>query len=191
MVQSRLIVALALLAGSGAAMAHSGHHGAGFATGFAHPFSGLDHVLAMLAVGLFATRMGGAFRLAVPGAFVATMILGAVAGAAGLVVPFQEAGIAASLLVFGLAIAFVFRASAALALPMVAFFGLFHGAAHFAEMGAGSLVTYMAGFAAATVVLHGAGFLIGKWVPQGGFGRSVKQAAGVAIAATGALMLGA
>lgn len=191
MVQSRFIVALALLVGSGAALAHSGHHGAGFASGFAHPFSGLDHVLAMLAVGLFATRMQGASRLAVPAAFVGAMIAGALAGAAGYVMPMQEAGIAASLLVFGLALTLVFRAPTALALPMVAFFGLFHGAAHFAEMGAGTLATYMAGFALATAALHGTGFLIGRWMPQSRLGGIVKQATGAFIAVTGALMLGA
>ncbi|WP_230970937.1 HupE/UreJ family protein [Nitrogeniibacter aestuarii] len=191
MVHSRLIVALALLAGSGAAMAHSGHHGAGFATGFAHPFSGLDHLLAMVAVGLFATRMQGASRVAVPGAFVLAMIVGALAGAGGVFMPLQEAGIAASLLVFGLALAVALRAPTALALPMVAFFGLFHGSAHFAEMGAGSLVTYMAGFVAATAALHAAGFALGQWMPRSSLGRVAKRATGVAIATTGAIMLGA
>lgn len=190
MVHSRLIVALALLVGSSAAMAHSGHHGAGFASGIAHPFSGIDHVLAMVAVGLLATRLTGAARLAVPGAFVLSMVLGAVAGAAGFAMPLQEVGIAASLLVFGLALIVAMRASGALLLPVVAFFGLFHGAAHFAEMSGGSLLGYMAGFVLATAALHGTGLMLGQWMPQGVAGRLAKRVAGVAIAATGAVMLG-
>jgi len=191
MVPSRLIVALALSIGSGAAMAHSGHHGAGFFAGVVHPFSGLDHVLAMLAVGLFATRLHGVARAALPGAFVLAMVVGALAGAAGVAMPLQEAGIAVSLLVSGLALAFALRAPTTLAVAVVALFGLFHGGAHFAEMGAGSLTTYVAGFVLATAALHGTGFLLGRWIPQSGAGRLVKQVTGVAIATTGALMLGA
>lgn len=191
MIPSRLIVALALLAGSGAAMAHSGHGGAGFASGFAHPFSGLDHVLAMVAVGLFAIGQSGRARWALPVGFLSAMVVGALLGASGLQLPLQEAGIAASLLVFGLAIAFVARAALVVSLPMVAFFGLFHGGAHFAEMGAGSLLTYMAGFAAATALLHGAGLALGYWTPRSALANRVKRAAGVLVAATGVVLLGA
>jgi len=191
MVQSRLIVALALLVGSSAAMAHSGHHGAGFAAGFVHPFSGLDHVLAMLAVGLFATRFQGAARLAIPGAFMVAMVGGALAGAAGFALPMQEAGIAASLLVLGLVLAAALRVSGALALPLVALFGLFHGGAHFAEMGSASLMSFVGGFALATAALHASGLVIGKWMPQSALGQTFKRVAGMAVAATGALMLGA
>ncbi|QID16875.1 HupE/UreJ family protein [Nitrogeniibacter mangrovi] len=188
---SRFVLALALLAGSSVAMAHPGHGGAGFGAGFIHPFSGLDHVMAMIAVGLFAMRQSGSGRWVLPGAFLAAMVGGALLGAAGVGLPLQEAGIAASLLVFGLAIAFLARAPLSVAVPMVAFFGLFHGGAHFAEMGHGSLTAYVTGFAVATVTLHAAGMVVGGWMPRNGASRLFKRALGAVIAGTGLVLLGA
>lgn len=186
----RFIVALALTAASGAAMAHGGHGGNGFMAGFAHPFSGLDHMLAMVAVGLLASRQKGIARFALPAGFVLSMIGGALAGAAGWVLPTQEAAIATSLLVFGLMIAFVVRAPLPLAMAVVSLFAVFHGGAHFVEMGHADLITYVIGFALATVALHGAGLLLANWAPEHRATRQLKRALGGLIAGTGLVLLG-
>jgi len=190
MLAFRFIVALALTAGSGAAMAHSGHGGAGFLSGFAHPFSGLDHLLAMVAVGLLAARHKGAARLALPAGFVLSMVAGALLGAAGWVLPAQEALVASSLMVFGFMLAFVARAPMAVTLPIVSVFAVFHGGAHFAEMGQAGLASYVAGFAIATVALHGAGLLLARWAPEHRLAQQFKRALGGVIAATGLVFLG-
>ena len=190
MLAFRFIVALALTAGSGAAMAHSGHGGDGFLSGFAHPFSGLDHMLAMVAVGLLASRQKGIARFALPAGFVLSMIGGALAGAAGWVLPAQESAVATSLLVFGLMIAFVVRAPLPLAMAVVSLFAVFHGGAHFAEMGHAGLATYVAGFAIATVALHGAGLLLASWAPEHRVAQQFKRVLGGLIAGTGLVLLG-
>ena len=104
-----MLAAAALASLSGAALAHPGHAPASFATGFAHPLGGLDHLLAMLAVGLYAARQAGAARLLLPAGFVLAMLAGAGLGALGLALPAVEAGIAASLLVLGLLVALAAR----------------------------------------------------------------------------------
>src|SRR5262245_12306479 len=87
-----------------AALAHAGSHAAGFADGLAHPFSGLDHVLAMVAVGLWATQLGRPALWVLPLTFPAVMAVGAALGAADVALPWVEAGIAASVLVLGAAV---------------------------------------------------------------------------------------
>lgn len=187
----RSLIALGLLLAAGTVSAHPGHESAGFAAGFGHPFGGLDHLLAMLAVGLYAARQPGALRWALPAAFVAAMLGGAAMGAVGVELTAVEAGISASVLVFGLLIAFLVRLPLAAALPLVATFALFHGHAHHAEMGDGSLATYVAGFAMATAALHGVGFMVARWLPETPFAMRCKRALGALIAGTGALLLGA
>lgn len=188
----RLIpIALPLLLVAGSALAHSGHGEAGFASGFAHPMSGLDHMLAMLAVGLYAARAKGAQRWQLPAAFVLAMLGGAGLGALGIALPLVEGGIAASVLVFGLLIAFLAKLPARAAVPLVAAFALFHGFAHHAEMGAGSLAAYAAGFAAGTALLHAAGYLLARWMPEAGWAVKAQRVAGGLIAGTGAVLLGA
>ena len=118
----RLMATLALAAASGTALAHPGHDAASFASGFAHPFGGLDHLLAMFAVGLYAARQSGAARWALPAGFVAAMLAGAGVSAAGLVLPAVESGIALSVLVFGLLIAFAARLPLPASLSLVAGF---------------------------------------------------------------------
>jgi len=163
---SRLPAALALLLAAGSAAAHPGHETAGFFSGVAHPLGGVDHLLAMLAVGFYAARQAGAARWALPGGFLLAMLAGAGLAAAGWVLPGVEAGIAASVLVFGLLIAFVARLPLAAALPLVAAFAVCHGYAHWAEMGAGSLAAYALGFTVATGLLEGAGYLLARWLPE-------------------------
>lgn len=185
------LAALALATASGAAFAHPGHESASFFTGFAHPLGGLDHLLAMLAVGLYAAHQPGATRWMLPAGFVLAMLAGAGLGALGVALPAVEAGIAASVLVLGLLIALAARLPLAASLPLVAAFALFHGHAHHAEMGGASLVTYATGFALATALLHGAGYAIAHWMPQTRAGNAIRRVAGLVVAGVGGAMLGA
>lgn len=190
MTLSRSFAAFVLLLAANSVGAHPGHEAAGFASGFHHPLGGLDHVLAMLAVGLYAGRQPGAMRWALPGAFVAAMLGGAAIGATGVELPAVETGIAVSVLVFGVLIAFMTRPPLAVAVALVAAFALFHGYAHHAEMGDGTLASYAAGFAIVTAGLHGAGFMVARWLPQTPPAILGKRVLGALIAGTGAALLG-
>ncbi|MTH34159.1 urease accessory protein [Paracoccus limosus] len=147
-----------------AALAHPGHvAGSPFAAGWAHPLSGSDHVLAMLAVGLWAataTDRRGIWAL--PLSFMAAMVLGGVLGAAGVQLPAVEPMILASSVILGLAVALALRPSLGVALPVVAAFGVMHGHAHGAEGPATGLAAYAAGFLLATGALHLAGIGLGR-----------------------------
>jgi len=187
---NRVLTTIALTLASGCALAHPGQETASFSSGIMHPLGGADHLLAMLAVGLYAARQPGRQRWALPASFVLAMIAGAGLGALGIMLPAVEAGIAASVLVLGLLIAFAARLPVVAALPLVALFALFHGHAHHAEMGDGTLVTYAAGFALATAALHAAGYLIGRWLPQSLWAQRLQRAAGALIAGAGAVFLG-
>jgi len=175
-----------------AAMAHSGHAAGGFSVGFMHPLGGLDHVLAMVAVGLFAWHLGGKALWLVPAAFVATMAIGGAVGMAGTGLPLVEVGIALSIVVIGGLVAFRRTMPTAIAMALVAVFALFHGQAHGAEMGqAASGLAYGLGFLAATALLHGAGLLTGAATGQLGTQRGIalSRASGAAIAMAGVLIL--
>lgn len=187
----RLSTALALLLTAGSAAAHPGHDAAGFLAGLAHPLGGADHLLAMLAVGLYAARQAGAARWALPAGFMLAMLVGAGLAPAGVTFPGLELGIAASVLVLGLLIATLARLPLALTLPLVAAFALFHGYAHGAEMGAGSLATYAAGFTLATGLLHGAAYLLARWLPDSSWARALRRVVGGLIAGAGVVLLGA
>jgi len=180
-----VLVPLALVAGT--ASAHTGEHAVvGFASGFAHPFLGLDHLLAMLAVGLWAAQQGGRALWAVPAAFVAAMGLGGLLVWVGGALPQVETGIALSVLVLGLLIATRRQWAAPIGMALAAGFALFHGYAHGLEMPhAASPALYALGFVLATAVLHAAG-IAGNRV-----GRHAVRWAGAAIAAAGlALVIG-
>lgn len=136
--------------------------GHGLERGFTHPFSGLDHLLAMLAVGLWASQLGDKARWAVSCTFVAVMLIGWIYGSLGWPLPGVEAGIAASVLVLGLLIAAAWKLPLVAGMIISAVFAFFHGHAHGTEMGSGvSGLTYAAGFTAATILLHAAGFALG------------------------------
>lgn len=173
---------------AGQAAAHTfGAHGAGFAEGFIHPFLGLDHLLAMLAVGIWAAQLGGRALWLVPLAFLSVMVGGAALAHSGLPFAPIEAMIAASVLVLGLLVAGSVRVSAAVGAMAVAFFAYFHGYAHGLEIPqAATPVAYVAGFMLATGCLH----LLGI-----GLGSSLKRAplltrlSGSALAATGVYLL--
>lgn len=141
------------------AYAHVGHGAThGFGNGFLHPFMGLDHLLAMTAVGIWAGQRGGRALWLLPVVFVLTMALGGALGVSGVGLPGVEAGIVASVLVLGVLIATAVRFPLLAASVLTAAFALFHGHAHGTEMPATlSGFAYGAGFCTATALLHGAG----------------------------------
>lgn len=145
-------------------LAHPGHAGGhGIAGGFAHPFSGLDHLLALLAVGLWSQQLAGRARLGIPLGFVAMMILGGLLTPVQFASPVIEAGVLASVLSLGLILAFAMKMRISVAAAIAGGFALFHGYAHFAEMpAAAAVLPYAAGFVAANVVLLTIGSGLGR-----------------------------
>jgi urease accessory protein len=164
-----LISALASLV-PGVAWAHAGAgEAAGFAHGFFHPITGVDHVLAMVAVGVFAANLGGRALWAVPLTFVGVMALGGALGVGGAAIPFVEAGIAVSVIVLGAAIALRWKWPVVGAMALVGLFAVFHGHAHGAEMPIdASGYEYAAGFMIATALLHVVGIGIGLGLTKAG-----------------------
>ena len=146
------------------AQAHPGHGAAtGLASGLAHPLLGLDHLCAMIAVGLWSAQRGGRALWAVPLAFVAAMAMGATAATGGHAIPFAEQGIAASVLILGILIAAAIRLPLAASVLLVGAFALFHGFAHGAEIPANvSGLAYGAGMLATTVGLLPVGIAAGS-----------------------------
>jgi urease accessory protein len=146
-----------------AALAHTGHAAAGgLASGFLHPLGGLDHVLAMVAVGLLAWNLGGRALWLVPLAFVAAMAAAGAIGMAGTALPLVELGIGLSVVAIGGLVALGLRLPTALAMGIAAVFAIFHGHAHGTEMDpTASGLGYGVGFVAATVLLHATGILAG------------------------------
>ena len=178
----RALLALLLIAIPTAAFAHTGHGDtAGLLHGFMHPIGGLDHVLAMVAVGIFAVVLGGRALWLVPASFVAMMVVGFALGVNGVALPWVEIGIAVSSIVIGFAAALGRPMPTAAAMALVGIFAVFHGHAHGVEMPAGSLgLEYALGFVLATAALHlaGIGAAIGVSRLVGTYGKTVAQAAG-------------
>ncbi|NLG61494.1 MAG: HupE/UreJ family protein [Candidatus Cloacimonetes bacterium] len=177
------------------AFAHPGHGGAAghdFLHGFMHPLHGMDHFLAMVAVGLWAAQRDRRSVWALPIAFVAFMAVGFVLGAGGVAMPAVELGIAASVLVLGIAVALAARIPTVGAVALVALFALFHGHAHGAELPAGMAASlFGAGFATSTALLHGAGIALAVGLRHAVMARSVgiERAIGAGIAAAGLALL--
>jgi urease accessory protein len=162
----RLAAALIALAPV-AASAHPGHDGAGVVHGFMHPLSGYDHIIAMVAVGLLAARLGGRALWLVPASFVAVMTVAGLAGSTGVALPYVETGIAASVVVLGAVALFGVAMPVAAAMGLVGFFAAFHGYAHGLEMPeTASALAYGAGFVAATAMLHAVGIGLGLVIGQ-------------------------
>jgi urease accessory protein len=179
---------LLLLLAPSWAVAHPGHV-EGFDGGLLHPLMGLDHLLAMIAVGILAARVGGRGLSLVPGAFLGAMLLGGLAAAAGLALPGVEVGIVASVVVLGVLIVMRRPANLAWCMAIVALFAFFHGHAHATEMAAsGSLVPFAAGFLLSTAVLNSAGVL-GAIALQKAWRVEAVRFIGVAIAACGVLII--
>ena len=157
----------------------------GFLSGLKHPVSGLDHLLAMFAVGLWGAYLGRPLVVALPVIFPAVMVLGGLLGIAGVPIPPVEVGIALSVFLLGAAIAAAYRAPVWLACALVGVFGLFHGYAHGQELPtAADPVAYGLGFVLATGALHGAGILVGLLNARPG-GRTLTRLIGGAIAVAG------
>lgn len=176
-----------------AAMAHTGAGGNAIAMhGFLHPFSGLDHILAMVAVGIFAGQLGGRSLWALPAAFLLAMVAGGAMGYFGTALPMVEPGIALSVIVMGMAVALGLKLPLAPAMVVVAAFAVFHGNAHGVEgAGAGSFLGYAAGFVVATSLLHGAGILLNLMLDRMGGAASLnsKRLVGATGAMAGAAIL--
>jgi urease accessory protein len=165
-----------------AAFAHAGHGDvSGFAHGFMHPVGGLDHILAMVAVGVFAVVLGGRALYLVPLSFVGMMAAGFLLGVGGVGLPFVELGIALSVMVIGGAAASGRSMPVAAAMSLVGLFAIFHGQAHGAEMPAGAAgLTYALGFVSATALLHlaGIGGALGAARVAGRYGKAAARIAG-------------
>lgn len=193
--RATVVAALAAVAAGAAvpAAAHTlGTQGAGFSAGLGHPVGGLDHLLAMVTVGLWAAQRGGRATWAVPAAFMAAMVAGGALGMAGIGLPGVELGILASVMVLGSLVALNFQPPVWAGMAIVGGFALFHGHAHGAEMpDAAAPALYAAGFLLATGVLHAAGIAAAlataKALATRG-GRLVR-AGGAAIAASGAALM--
>jgi urease accessory protein len=151
------------------AFAHPGHEGPGLVAGFLHPLGGVDHIIAMVAVGLLAARLGGRALWLVPASFVGTMAVAGLAGMAGLGLPYVETGIALSVVVLAAVAILGVAMPVAAAMGLVALFAVFHGYAHGAEMPETvSGLAYGAGFVAATALLHAIGIGLGLTIGQVG-----------------------
>jgi urease accessory protein len=190
---ARAAAAAALLAlPTATALAHAQGEaaGVGFLSGFRHPLGGLDHVLAMLAVGMWGAQLGAPAIWMLPVAFPMVMAFGGAAGILGLPLPAIEIGIALSVLVLGSMIALAGRPPLAVAALIVAFFAIFHGYAHGTELpGQTDAVAYSAGFVIATGLIHLSGIGIG-FVIKLPHGTVLLRLGGAFIAASGLFLAG-
>ncbi|MGF1455083.1 MAG: HupE/UreJ family protein [Alphaproteobacteria bacterium] len=164
--------------------------GAGLVNGLLHPVLGPDHLIAMVAVGLWGAQLGAPLIWALPIAFPLMMAVGGVLGVIGVDVPSVEVGIAASALVLGLFVLSAFRAPVWLAVVVVSVFAIFHGHAHGSELPhTASPLAYGIGFVTSTGLLHLAGILIGLLNGVGSVGPAVVRACGGVVAALGGYFL--
>jgi len=189
-VERMALGALVLLLASTPVLAHvQGGEAAGFLSGLSHPVSGWDHVLAMVAVGLWGAQLGPPALWLLPVTFPMVMAVGGMLGLMGFPIPGVEIGIAVSALVLGVMVLLEARPPLAVAAVVVGFFGVFHGHAHGTELPAGqSGLLYSVGFVFATGCLHGVGIAIGlihRWPA----GRRVLRGAGAVVALAGVLFL--
>ena len=173
-----------------AALAHiEGGAADGFLSGLGHPVSGLDHVLAMVAVGVWGAQLGRPAIWLLPVVFPLLMALGGFAGLVGWDLPAIEIGIALSAVVLGALILGQVRLPLALAVLIVAFFAVFHGHAHGTEMGSdANAMLYSIGFVIATGLLHAAGIALGL-IHRWDTGRVILRAAGSVVLAGGLFFL--
>jgi urease accessory protein len=165
------------------------HEAAGFLSGLKHPVSGLDHIIAMIAVGLWGAQLGAPAIWILPVAFPMVMAFGGMLGLMGVRLPGVEIGIAASAILLGLAVMLELRPKLAVAAALVGFFAIFHGHAHGTELPPNqSGMLYSMGFVLATGCLHGVGIGIGT-VHRWSWGKIAVRIAGAAIAVIGAVFL--
>ena len=184
------VVSLVLALAPQAALAHVERGAAsGFLAGLEHPISGWDHVLAMVSVGLWGAQLGAPAMWLLPIAFPMVMALGGMLGLLGVPLPGIEIGIAASAIALGIVVLAEARPPLAIAAGLVAFFAIFHGYAHGAELPPGSSgLLYSVGFVVATGALHATGIAIGL-IHHWSAGRALLRAAGGCVAAAGVFFL--
>jgi urease accessory protein len=176
---------VALLLASGAEAHVFGEHAGGFAAGAAHPFTGLDHLLAMIAIGMWSAQGDVRPAWAIAVSFVAAMAAGSVLALGGFALPHVEAGIAASVLVLGLIVALAVRLPLLAGVALSGAFALVHGYAHGAELPAmGSPFAYAAGFLLATAALIATGCAVGRMLNV-----RLLRFSGLCVAAAGAAFL--
>ena len=152
--------------------------------GISHPLFGADHILAMVAVGIWASQIGGRAFWAVPVAFVSMMALGFGLAVAGMSLPFVEPAILASVIGLGLLVAAAIRLPVAASAAVVGIFALFHGHAHGGELGSAGALPFGLGFLAATAALHGTGLALGLGVSR--LGPALARILGIATVVGGA-----
>lgn len=182
-----LILAVLSIAIAGPAFAHTGHT----ESGFWHPLTGPDHLLAMVGAGMWAAFLGvrkPSAAFFVPAAFLYMMAIGAAAGFAGIKVPLSEAGVIASVFMLGGLVLAAVQVPTVTAMVIVGWFATLHGYAHAVEAPAGDPGRYMLGFLLATAVLHTLGLGLG-WVVQIFTGNVGLRALGGLVMAGGALVL--
>ena len=188
MTLKRILGAVALLLTPALAFAHPGHGDSGLVAGISHPIGGLDHLLAMIAVGLWAAQQQGAARWALPCTFVGTMLIGGMLGFEGLELPALESGIAASVLALGLAVALAVRPPLVMAVAATALFALFHGVAHGNDLMSGEpAMAMIGGMLLGSALLHAAGFVAGTQLLNAP--RWVHRASATALGASGLALL--
>ena len=183
----RTLLAIGLTAASAApAFAHLDpqEHGSLMA-GLSHPLFGLDHILVMVAVGLWAAQIGGRALWAVPAAFVTMMAIGFGLAVAGVSLPFVEPVILASVVALGLLVAMAVRLDTSASAAIVAVFALFHGHAHGGELGAAGALPFAVGFVIATALLHVVGIALGLGIGRIAGGRTLARILGGATALAG------
>lgn len=192
---SRGLVMTVLFAIALPAQAHSTGDTLSFFSGIIHPFHGLDHMLAMLAVGMWVAQPGASTLRKLPLIFALMLIVGASLGLAGVVVPLLEPVIAASVLILGLAIATRWRVSPVIAGLMIAGFAVFHGVAHGRVLAdvvvltsTGSLAAYFTGLGLATLALQSVGILLAYLIRQSSR-QELTVASGISLATTGIVLL--
>lgn len=163
MIKKLSIAAAAIALATTPAFAHFSpiEHGASFMAGLMHPISGLDHILAMVVVGIWAASIGGRAIVGIPAAFVVTMGIGFAAAIVGMPLPLVEPAILASVIALGVLVALALPIPAIGVGCIVAFFALFHGYAHGTELHGAGAWQFAAGFAVSTIVLHIVGIAIG------------------------------
>lgn len=183
----RLIVAATLIFAASPAFAHldPAAHGS-LAAGLSHPIFGLDHILAMIAVGLWAASLGTRDAVWIlPSAFVVSMIAGFMAALTGVALPFVEPTILISVFALGLAVAFALKLPLDKAAAIVGIFGVFHGFAHGGEVGAAGVIAFGAGFAMSTALLHIFGIVVAFATKRLLSGNNILKGLGWATAAGG------
>ena len=189
MIRPVILLSAGLLVASAApSLAHDGHshgYGGGFASGFLHPVLGWDHVIAMVAVGLWGGVLGRPAIWLLPIVFPLAMAFAAALGVVGMPLPFVEAGIAASAVVIGLMIALYAQPPLWFAAAIVGLFALFHGHAHGTELPATvNPFAYALGFVLSTGLLHAAGIVLGLLISVP-FGKALIRGGGAVISLAG------